>query len=174
MRAPTGIVQLITIAMATVIGADHLRVWRALTDPTELMTWDERILAPVDPPDRYPFKGQHVRWRYRLGSVQLVMHDRPLEVSAPERLRSVIRLGSMSYEQTFTLKSEDGAPHRTRLGMRVVASNSIPVVGDVVDRFAVRRMAAEHIDETLRSIQSFCENDSLQLHGVASAPKEGS
>ena len=132
---------MITIAMATVIGAEHSRVWRALTDPTELVAWDERLLAPVDEPGNYPFSGQHLRWRYRMGKVQLVMHDRPLEVVAGERLRRAISLGSMRYEQTFSLQpelpAEAGGERRTRLGMKVVASNSIPVMGDVVDRFEV-------------------------------------
>jgi uncharacterized protein YndB with AHSA1/START domain len=149
---------LITIAMATVIGADHQRVWRALTDPSQLMEWDERLIAPVDAHDGYPFSGQHLRWRYRLGKVQLVMHDRPVEVRAPERLCSDISLGSMRYQQTFSLLAEQGEQARTRLGMKVVASNSIPVMGDVVDRFSVRRMAAAHIDTTLRSLQKYCEN----------------
>lgn len=145
--------------MATVIGADHQRVWRALTNPAELVEWDERLLAPVDPHDAYPFSGQHLRWRYRLGTVQLVMHDRPLEVKAPQRLCADISLGSMRYQQTYSLQPEQGQQPRTRLGMKVVASNSIPVMGDVVDRFSVRRMAAAHIDTTLRSVQKYCENN---------------
>ncbi len=143
--------------MATVIGARHTRVWRALTDPAELVVWDERILAPLESEDGYPFSGQHMRWRYRIGPIQLVLHDHPLEVSAPEKLRTAISFGSLQYEQTFTLLPEEGPQPRTRLGMRLVASNSVPVVGSVVDRFSVRRMATEHVDVTLRSLQRWCE-----------------
>jgi uncharacterized protein YndB with AHSA1/START domain len=132
-------------------------VWRALTTPDELVAWDERILAPVQTPVHYPESGQHVQWRYRLGTVQLVMHDRPLEVQSPELLRRTIRVGSLRYEQTFSLQREPGDPPRTRLSMKTVASNSVPVVGDVVDRFEVRRMTAEHVDETLRSVRAWCE-----------------
>ena len=57
--------------MSVVIDADRERVWRALTMPSELIAWDERILSPIDEPGQYPFAGQHVRWRYRLGSVQV-------------------------------------------------------------------------------------------------------
>ena len=145
--------------MSTVIAADPARVWRALTTPDELIAWDERILAAVEPPDHYPFRGQHVRWRYQLGGVQLVMHDRPLEVTSPERLRRTMHIGSLRYEQTFSLTPEPGAPPRTRLGMKLIASNSVPVIGDVVDRFDVRRMTSEHVDETLRAIQRWCENN---------------
>jgi len=147
----------ITIAMSTVIAAEPERVWRALTDPDEVVAWDERILAPVEPPDRYPFSGQHVRWRYRLGGVQLVMHDRPLEVSSPERLRRMLHVGSLRYEQTFNLVREPGTPARTRLSLKTVAANSVPVVGDVVDRFEVRRLTTAHVDDTLRALQRWCE-----------------
>ena len=35
-------------------------------------------------------------------------------------------------------------------------------MGDVVDRFDVRRLATEHVDETLRSIQAWCEREGDQ------------
>ncbi len=148
---------MITIAMSTVIGAEPDRVWRALTDPSELSSWDERIIAPVDRPQSYPISGQHVRWRYRLGSVQLVMHDRPREIVPMKRLQSHISIGSLRYEQTFTLTPEGTDAPRTRLSLKLVASNSVPLVGDIVDRHDVRRMSVAHIDESLRSIQKWCE-----------------
>jgi len=40
--------------------------------------------------------------------------------------------------------------------MRVVASNSIPIVGGEIDRFDVREMATNHVDLTLRSVQKWC------------------
>ena len=120
---------LITVSMSTVIDSTAERVWRALTDPDELVSWDENMVAAADGVDRYPFQGQHARWRYRLGSVQLVMHDRPLEVEAPSRLRSQLRMGSMGYERTFSL--QPAANGATRLSMRVIAPNSIPLLGEL-------------------------------------------
>lgn len=143
--------------MSTVIAAEADRVWRALTTPDELVSWDDRLLAAVKPPADYPETGQHVQWRYRLGQVQLVMHDRPLEVHSPDRLRRTLHVGSLRYEQTFDLTPEPGEPPRTRLSMKTVARNSVPVLGDVVDRFEVRRIATEHVDETLRSVRAWCE-----------------
>jgi len=148
----------ITISMSTVISAEPSRVWRALTTPDELVAWDERILAPVRPLTGYPKQGEDVQWRYRIGHVQLVMHDRPLEVLSPDRLKRTIRVGTLRYEQTFTLMRERIDPPLTRLSMKSVASNSVPVLGgDVVDRFEVRRMTTEHVDETLRSVREWCE-----------------
>jgi len=39
-----------------------------------------------------------------------------------------------------------------------VAANSLPVVGGLLDRFAVRRLAAGIVDTKLRSLQKWCEN----------------
>jgi hypothetical protein len=147
---------MITIAMAAVIDASQSRTWRALTSPDERIAWDERIIGAVDAPDEYPVCGQHLRWRYRLGTVQVIMHERPVEVCDGERLRANLQIGSMRLEQTFSLHPEPESTTTTRLGMRVVASNSIALVGGTVDRFDVRQMASSHIDETLRALQKWC------------------
>ncbi len=65
---------MITVGMSTVIESPPRRVWRALTEPTELVAWDDRILSPIDPASpAYPLSGQRVRWRYQLGSVQVAL-----------------------------------------------------------------------------------------------------
>jgi len=51
----------ITVAMSTAVSADRKRVWRALAVPAELMSWDEQLIALLDPADCYPREGQHVR-----------------------------------------------------------------------------------------------------------------
>ena len=66
----------------------------------------------------------------------------------------------MHFDQTLTLHTEDNETGpRTRLGMKLVTTSSVPVVGDVVDRFGVRKMAAERIDQTLRSVQDWCHQN---------------
>jgi uncharacterized protein YndB with AHSA1/START domain len=148
---------LITLIMSVVIEADRERVWRALTEPSELVAWDDRVLAAVGDASSYPFAGQRVRWRYRLGGVPVVLHEEPQDISRPERLASTLRVGSLRFEQTYTLAAESIAPPRTRLGMKLITTSSIPVMGDVVDRFGVRRLAAERIDHNLRAVQEWCQ-----------------
>ncbi len=43
--------------------------------------------------------------------------------------------------------------------MKLVTTSSVPVINDVVDRFDVRKLAAERIDETLRSVQQWCHQN---------------
>ncbi len=144
--------------MATVIDADRQRVWRALTTPSELIQWDERILELLEPAPDYPRPGQHIRWRYRLGTVPIVMHDRPLEVSTYEMLRSKLSLGLLSLESTHSLAT-NGDASKTRLSLKVLASNSAPVVGGTIDRFDIRRIATEFVDTRLRSLKQWVEED---------------
>lgn len=146
----------ITTALAVPVGAPRARVWRALTDPAEVIRWDESLLALLAPAGDYPRVGQHVRWRCHLGTVPVVLHDRPLEVILEQRLRSDVSMGLFRFDQTWSLADE--AEERTRLGLRLAASNSIAVVGGAVDRFDVRRMAAEYVDTKLRALQKWCES----------------
>jgi uncharacterized protein YndB with AHSA1/START domain len=150
----------ITTAMSAAIAASRERVWRAITDPAEMIRWDEQMLALLEPVEGYPEVGQRVRWRYRLGTVPVVYRDRPTEVVQGERLRSRVDLGLFRFQQTWSLISESGGggSERTRLGLHLSADNSIPVVGGAVDRFGVRQMAVELVDGRLRALQKWCEN----------------
>jgi uncharacterized protein YndB with AHSA1/START domain len=149
---------LITIAMSTVVGAARERVWRALTAPDELLGWDERLLAAIDGIDGYPHVGRLARWRYRLGSVPVVLEDHPLEVLPAERLRSQLGFGHLRFDGIWTLAEENGtADPRTRLALRLVASNSVPVVGGLLDRFGVRELVAQLADNRVRQLQKWCE-----------------
>lgn len=156
-RVPKRVAALITLIMSVVIEADRERVWRALTEPSELIEWDDRVLATLGDADDYPFAGQRVRWRYRLGGVPVVLHEQPQEIARLERLTSTLKVGSLRFDQTYTLSTESVAPPRTRLGMKLVTTSSVPVMGDVVDRFGVRKLAAERIDHTLRAVQEWCQ-----------------
>ena len=60
--------------MSVVINANRPSVWRALTTPSELIRWDDRLLELLESAEGYPSPGQHIRWRYRLGTVRVVMH----------------------------------------------------------------------------------------------------
>jgi uncharacterized protein YndB with AHSA1/START domain len=148
----------ITVAMSTGVSADRDRVWRALTVPEELIRWDEGLVALLHPADGYPLEGQQVRWRYRLGAIAVILRNSLLEVVPKERLRSATRMGLFRFDETFTLGRDIAEPERTRLQLKLVAENSVPVVGGLLDRFAVRSLAVELVDRKLRSIQKWCEN----------------
>lgn len=167
---------MITVALSAAIGAPHERVWRALVDPQERAIWDERILGPVassrtartsrKPPARSSAARRKpslrtTRWRFRLGRVPLVLKEDVLRADGQDRFTSRITIGSMAFEQTLTLHDEsDETGPRTRVGMKVVATNSIAVIGEVVPRLDVQKLVIEYVDATLRQVQKHCEADS--------------
>lgn len=144
----------LTTAFSALIHAPRERVWQALTSPAELIRWDKAILALIEPADDFPAVGSRIRWRYKLGSVPVELRERPLEMVPEARLRSNVSLGLFRFEQTWQLASDRDA---TRLGIHLAANNSIAVVGGTVDRFDVRRLAAEYVDGKLRALRQWCE-----------------
>ncbi|MFQ5507175.1 MAG: hypothetical protein ACE5F1_20585 [Planctomycetota bacterium] len=146
--------------MSTAVSGGRSRVWRALTDPDELIRWDDRILSLLDSADGYPQAGRQIRWRYRLGTVPVMLRNSPIEVVPGERLHTKSSLGLFCFDEVFTLDEEGEDPDRTRVNLKLSAENSLPVVGGLLDRFAVRRVAVEMVDRKLRSIRKWCENHS--------------
>jgi Polyketide cyclase / dehydrase and lipid transport len=143
--------------MSAVVRTPRERVWRALTAPEEVTRWDERLVALAAPAPGYPTEGQPAHWRVRLGRIPLELRARPLEVVPGQRLRSAVALGPFRYEETYVLAAEPGEADATRLTLRIVSSSAVPVVGGVLDRFAVRSLASRRIDVALRALREWCE-----------------
>ncbi len=156
-------VPVITAAMSMVIGVSREEAWRAITDPAQVIRWDESMLALLEGAPDYPQVGQHVRWRYRFRKVPIVLHDRPLEVVPHERLRCAIDLGLFRFEQTYTLR---GGAGRTQVGLRLQTMNSISTLYDQVDRFAVRRIASDFIYGRLHALQTWCNSHNADSRGT--------
>lgn len=164
---------MITVALSATICAPRERVWRAVTDPAERAAWDERILGEVSL-SRGTLKAEasvrsrpgkqsslrKTRWRFRLGNVPLVMQDEIIRADRHDRLLSRISIGSMHFDQTLTLHTEDDETGpRTRLGMKIVSRNKITVIGEVVTQINVQKLVIEYVDSTLRQVQKHCEAD---------------
>lgn len=77
-----------------------------------------------------------------------------------ERIQSRISIGSLHFDQTITLYTEEGdattAPI-TRVSMKLIANNKIAVIGEIVPRLDVQKLVIEYVDTTLRQIQKHCE-----------------
>ena len=144
----------ITTALSTRVRARRDHVWLALCTPADRLRWDPALLSLLEAPEDYPAVGQQARWRCRQGSVTVILRDRPVEIIAGARLRSEVALGLFRFVQTWTLHDEAGD---TRVGLQLAARSSIAVVGGTVDRFDVRRLAAEYVDSRLRGLREWCE-----------------
>ena len=175
------------MALTATIDATGERVWRSIVDPSERPFWDDRILgeikrplpdrpkrpksqrktrssrAPGNTPDKSPSDVEPIRctrWRFRFSGIPLVLVDETHRTEGHERLFGRISIGSMRFEQTITIVEEqDESGPRIRLGMKLVANNSIAVIGELVPRLEVQRFVIEYVDTTLRLIRKHCEAD---------------
>ena len=137
------------------IEASVERVWRALTAPAEVVQWDTGIVEPIDAPSDYPQPGQHVRWRYRLGPLPLILDDRPTEVLENATLRSSIELGPFGFDETYQLSSPE--PSSTLLSARLTLTSHLPVVGVLLERLAGAPLAKSTVRTSLQAIKHHCE-----------------
>lgn len=161
------------MALTATIDATGECVWRALLDPALRPRWDDRILGEIRLPLRSDRVLHGVRrapttrhgdalrracWRFRLAGIPLVMVEEIHRIEGHDRLLGRISIGSMHFDQTITLHAEhDRSGPRTRLGMKLVASNSIAVIGELVPRLEVQRIVIEYVDTTLRQVRKYCE-----------------
>lgn len=149
---------MITVSMSVSVDASRGRVWNALISPDAVAAWSPERSMAVSVPADYPKPGSPARWRFRLHGVAMPMTELPVEVVPAERLRTELRLSLVNFDQTWTLASEDGSD-RTRLSLKLTSPNSIAMVGEVLDRFAVRELVQEIVDENLRAARAWCERE---------------
>jgi hypothetical protein len=142
----------ITTALTAVVDAGPAEVWRAITDPAQVIRWDASALALLEPGEDWPQVGRHLVWRYQLGAVSLRLRDSVLEVVLEKRLRSQVSLGSFRFEQIWSLADD---ADRTRLGLSIGSASAMPTMGAELDRFDVRRRAAEYVDGKLRGLRGW-------------------
>ncbi len=134
------------------IAASPARVWRALTDPAEVIGWDTGVAEALDAPPDYPRPGQHVRWRSRHGPFG-ILHDRPLEVRPERTLRAALALGPTRLDETYTLEA-DGTG--TRLHADVIVRVAVPLLGAAIARRVVGPRMRDAVAASLRALARWC------------------
>lgn len=143
--------------MSSVIASPRPRVWEALTERAQILQWRPGALEALDPEVRYPTPGERVRWRCRVRDLPLLLEDTPLLVLPGECLHARLALGLFRFEETFRLGPVPTEPERTRLGLKIAASNEMPVLGGSLDRFAVREFATQLAATYLQAVRDWCE-----------------
>lgn len=146
---------MLALAETVVIAASPERVWRALTVPAEVVCWDTGIIEPLDAPHDYPRPGQYVRWRYRLGPLPLILHDRPTRVEPGSVLRASIRLGPFDFDETYTLSTAN--PFATTLTAELSVASRVPLVGSLLARVVGQPLARSTVHKSLAAIRRHCE-----------------
>jgi hypothetical protein len=147
----------ILVGLSAMVPADRARVWRALVDPGQAQRWRPGPLELLGADDDYPAPGRSVRWRFRLRRLPVVVSETVLVSELGERLELRLRIGLFRFDAVFTLAEAPGSRVATRVGLTIAARNQVPLVGGVLDRFAVRRLATELAAAHLEALRVFCQ-----------------
>ncbi len=142
--------------MSTEIDAPPARVWRALCDPAQVVVWDTGVEEAIDAPDDYPQPGQHVRWRYSNGPFR-ILNDKPQEVVAERRLRSLLAVGPFRFDEAYTLEANGGGCHLTA---EMDVSVPLAGLGWVIERFYLGPTTHATVAASLKAIKRHCESAS--------------
>lgn len=144
-----------SFTIVTDIEAAPARVWRALCDPVEVVRWDTGVVEPIDAPADYPRPGQHVRWRYAAGPFR-TLHDRPQEVVPERTLRSLISIGPLRFDETYTLEPRDSGT-RLSTAMRVF----VPLLfgGPLAERFYAGPESRRTVAASMAALKRYCESE---------------
>jgi hypothetical protein len=148
---------LITLAMSAVFAASRARIWSALSDPEQVLHWRPGVTGVLPPAPGELMRGRVLRLRCVLAAVPVVFEELALEVLREEKLRSELRFGLFRCQETFTLAVADPDGGHTRVGLRITTPSETPLVGESLDRFAVRRFATEFTSSALAALRDWCE-----------------
>ena len=141
------------LAFITQIDAPVDRVWRALCDPAEVVQWDSGVIAAIDAPADYPRPGQTVRWRYRSERWPELL-DRPQEVVAEQKLRSILELGPYYMDETYSLMAWEGG---TMLTTTVDLTVKRSLIGPLLERLWAGREVRQGFEASLAGLKRYCE-----------------
>jgi carbon monoxide dehydrogenase subunit G len=143
----------VPVVVTVVVAAPVARVWRALTDPSEVERWDG--VRAVAVPEGYPAPGQYARWSTSAGPLHLTLHDRVRVVEPTERFASTIDVGFVHVEEEYRLRPSG-------LGTLLVSDNAVsarPVGSAGV--LGIGRLAAwltgRNVGASMARLKAFCE-----------------
>jgi len=159
---------LITLALSAVVAAPRGSIWSALSNPEQALHWRPGVTGILSPAPCELAPGRILRFRCVLAAVPVVFEELALEVSREEKLRSELRFGLFRCKETFTLAAADPDGGHTRVGLRITTPSETPLVGESLDRFAVRRFATEFASTSLAALRDWCELG----HAAAAPPEE--
>jgi hypothetical protein len=159
----------IVVGLSAVVPADRAHVWRALADPAEALRWRPGSLELVEADEGYPAPGRSLRWRFRLHRLPVLVSETSVVAEPGDRLELRLRIGLFRFDAALTLADAPGRRAGTRVGLTIAARNQVPLVGGVLDRFAVRRLATDLAAAHLDALRGFCQAESRRQRRRARA-----
>jgi hypothetical protein len=147
---------LITLTFSAKAAARPRVVWRALTDPALIARWRPGFAGWIGAAPGAIAGPTTLRFRSLLRDVPIVAMQRVLELQRGVRVKSRMRYGLFAFDESFSLRREDGVPGATRVGLALSLANQVALVSGVLDRFTARRIASEIAEQTLTALCATC------------------
>jgi len=136
------------VNVTTEIAAPIDRVWRALTVIDQVRAWDGVVAHDV--PEDYPAPGQHARWRSAFGPLQLMLHDRIVDVDENRRFRSLIDIAFIRVDEEYLLSSNE--PGVTTLVTNDQVHSRIPGLG-----WLAVLLTRANVHDSMSRLKAYCE-----------------
>jgi len=140
--------------VTVVVAAPVARVWRALTDPSEVQRWDG--VRAVAIPAGYPAPGQHARWSTVAGPFRLTLHDRVRVVVPPARLASTIDVGFVHVEEEYRLSPSGSGT--LLVSDNAVSARSAPWGAILGLGPLAALLTARNVGASMARLRAFCES----------------
>ncbi len=156
---------MISVGLSVRVASHRARVWSALVEPEQALTWRPGQLRSLDAEARWPVAGRAVRFRCHVRGLPLVLHETPVEIRPGARLRLRQALGPLRCESTWALADEPEG-NATRVALRIAAANEVPLLGGVLDRFGVRTLVTELLSDRLDALCGWCERGEASGAGL--------
>lgn len=136
------------------ICADIEVIWKAIIDPADVIQWSYDVSEILSDPQDYPTAQKTYRWRYRHPFLKLTLYDTPRVIITDKKYYSTGRMLFLDWKETYDLeKRQESVFISVELNINCV----IPVIGRLIDRFYLQRMAKIQVRQTLSRLAEFCE-----------------
>ena len=133
------------------IRADVQSVWRAITDPDEVLKWDRGVVGWEGVMDDYPTPGKTYFWNYAYNDTVATLVDQPTAVDAPNMFSTRIQLAKIEFTEVFSLSVERGV---TRLCIEMTLQST----DSNGDEAGLLQFAKSSLESTARALTRWCES----------------
>ena len=136
------------------VNADIQRIWKAMVDPADVVQWSYDVSEIMSDPQDYPTANKTYRWRFRHPFLKLTLYDTPTTIIPTKTYHSVGQLLFFTWDETYELEAQSS---KVLLSVELNLQTKLPIIGKFIDRFFMKWVVKEQVQQTLNRLAKFCE-----------------